>query len=506
MLVYAVDLGTTNVKVVAFDERLRRRAVSSALATYSRDGDRVEFSADRLFDLVLDLIGRCATRVQGSEGEDAIIALTGQAESLVLNDRRGAPVRPALSWLDDRAGNEAREIGEQFDADTAFAVTGQPTPSPTWPAAKLRWLARHEPRVLARASQVLMIKDEIIRRFTGTATGEVTTRGFSYLYDVPARRFWGEMLDFVSVSEDTLAPVVPAGTDLGPVRPDVLDRLPAAASYRVNAGALDHFCAMAGTGSYSPGVVSESAGTVLSLSLLTSGWTFDPRRRVSFHPGLRPGEIVLFNGVDSGGASLEWFRREGLGEMAYDDLEEQLRTRAARSAPMFLPYLTGVNPPDYFPDARGAFVGLDLAHDRIDLAYAVEEGVAHLLRRNIDALTAEPITEIVSTGGGASSAFWNQLKADACGLDVLVPDEREATCRGAAALALVASGDLDGLDDVTALDQPSSVRYPSRRSAALDARYHQFDDYLQRLFMTNPGPTPKENHDAAVLLVPDDPR
>ena len=75
--------------------------------------------------------------------------------------------------------------------------------------------------------------------------------------------------------------------------------------------------------------------------------------------------------------------------MGYDDLEAQLREYTNdRRAPIFLPYLTGVNPPDYFPDARGAFLDLDLAHGRIDLAYAVEEGVAHLLRRNVEYLTA----------------------------------------------------------------------------------------------------------------------
>lgn len=485
MLVYAVDVGTTNVKVVLFDERLRRLAVAAAPAVYQRDGDRVEFSSADLFDLVVELVGRCAGSVEDTSSHDAVIALTGQAESLVLNDGRGDAVRPALSWLDDRATAEAAEIGERFGVDRAFGVTGEPSPSATWPAAKLRWLARHEPRSLEQASAVLMVKDDLLLRFTGTTVGEVTTRGFTYLYDVRGGRYWDEMLDFVSVTAESLAAIVPAGTDLGPVRPEVADRLPPAASYRANAGALDHFCAMAGTGSYIPGVVSESAGTVLSLSLLTADWSFDPGRKVSFHNGLRPEEIVLFNGVDSGGVSLEWFRREGLAGMAYDDLETRLRARAGGSAPIFLPYLTGVNPPDYFPDARGAFLDIDLAHDRIDLAFAVEEGVAHLLRRNIDHLTPEPVREIVSTGGGASSAFWNQLKADVCGVDVLVPNEREATCRGAAALALVAAGEIGGIDDAAHLSQPPTVCYQPRRSAERDARYRLFGEYLQRLFTTH---------------------
>jgi xylulokinase len=244
---------------------------------------------------------------------------------------------------------------------------------------------------------------------------------------------------------------------------------------------------MAGTGSYSPGVVSESAGTVLSLSMLAPpGWAFDVDRKVSFHPGLRPNDVVLFSGVDSGGVCLEWFRSEGLADMAYDELEVRLGARAGGAAPYFLPYLTGVNPPDHFAHARGAFLGLDLGHDRIDLAYAVEEGVAHLLRRNVDHLTPEPVQEIVSTGGGAWSPFWNQLKADVCGVEVVVPDEREATCRGAAVLALVAAGELGSLEDAADLDRPPAVRYRPHRSAEREARYRQFDDYLTRLFTPYP--------------------
>lgn len=482
MLVYAVDLGTTNVKVVLYDERLRRLAVASAPTVYDRDEAWVEFDAAALFDLVIDLIGRCAWAVPATASHDAVIALTGQAESLVLNDRKGAPVRPALSWLDDRAGAEAAEIGEHFGIDAAFAVTGEPSPSATWPASKLRWLARHEPEALEQTAAVLMVKDELLRRFTGEAVGELTTRGFTYLYDVRGGHYWDKMLDFVSVPSGSLAPLVPAGMEVGAVRSDVVGRLPPARSYRANAGALDHFCAMLGTGSYTPGVVSESAGTVLSLSLIPVEWDFDAERKVSFHSGLRPGEIVLFNGVDSGGVSLEWFRREGLGGMPYGDLEARLAGRTAGSSPMFLPYLTGVNPPDYFADARGAFLGLDLAHDRIDLAYAVEEGVAHLLRRNVDHLASQPVREIVSTGGGSASPFWSQLKADVCGVEILVPDEREATCRGAAVLALVAAGELGAFEDAGHLDQPPTTRFRPRPSAEREGRYRQFGDYLQRLF------------------------
>lgn len=481
MLVYAVDVGTTNVKVVLYDETLRSIAVASAPASLERDGDRVEFDPVRLFETVLRLIGRCAA---GNEvaSHEAVIVLTGQAESLVLVDDRGEPVRPGLSWLDDRAVDEVRELAERFDADTAFAVTGEPFPSSTWPAAKLRWLATHEPESLLRTRQVLMVKDELIRRFTGTAVGEVTTRGFTYLWDVLRGGYWDEMLDFSGVPDGALPEVVPAGTDLGPVTEDVATRLPSCAGYRVNAGALDHFCSMAGTGSYRVGAVSESAGTVLSLSLLTENWAFDAGHKVSFHTGLLPGDVVQFNGVDSGGVALDWYRREGLAGMPFEELELRLVARAGRSAPLFLPYLTGVNPPDYFPSARGAFLDLDVAHDRVDMAYAVEEGIAHLLRRNVEFLSTPAPSEIVSSGGGTASTYFNQLKADVCGVDVVVPAEQEATCRGAAVLALVAAGRRTDLSDASGLHTPATVRYTPSGAVEHAARYGRFEDALHRLY------------------------
>jgi sugar (pentulose or hexulose) kinase len=483
VLVYAVDLGTTNIKVVLYGQRLNRLAVAHAPAVHRRRGVEVEFDPIAVFRSVLALIGECASACPDAEQHDAVIAITGQAESVVLVDDAGAPVRPGMSWLDNRAVEQAAEIAASFDPKEAFAITGEPECTATWPAAKLRWLLQNEPESLRRARAVLMIKDDLVRRFTGRLVGEATTRGFTYLYDVRGRRYWSDMLDFCGVEEGLLPEIAQPGSDVGQVREEVLPDLPPARSYRVNVAALDHFCAMVGTGSYVTGVVSESAGTVLSLSMLAEGWHFDPARRVSFHNGLREGETLLFSGADSGGVVLDWYRREALGDLPYQELESALERRGNAAAPIFLPYLTGVNPPDFLSTARGAFVGLELQHDRFDLAFAVEEGVAHLLKRNIEYLGPdEGLRSITSTGGGATSAHWSQLKADVCGLEVVVPDEQEATCRGAAVLALVACGELESLEDAARVNQPPATHYSPVTDEGRADRYRVFEDTLTRLY------------------------
>src|ERR1700677_3364781 len=111
MLIYAVDLGTTNLKVALYDECLRRLALASKAVVYDTGEGRVEFDPLAIVADVIDLIGQCA----GPSGIEtrphrAVIVLTGQAESLVLARGDMAPVRPGISWLDSRASRESAEI------------------------------------------------------------------------------------------------------------------------------------------------------------------------------------------------------------------------------------------------------------------------------------------------------------------------------------------------------------------------------------------------------------
>lgn len=494
LLIYAIDLGTTNVKVVLYDESLRALAVEREPMRYERDGDRVEFDADAVMGVVLRLVRACAERAGASADQDARIVVTGQAESFVLVDDAGRPLAPGISWMDERSAAEAAEIAAEFDAVAAFEITGESSAVPTWPATKLRWLARHRPQLIADTDRVLMIKDFVLLALTGRAVGEESTRGFTYLYDVGNRTYWREMVEFCGIRLDMLPELVPAGTDVGALLPELTAQLPPAASYIVNAGALDHFCAMVGTSSYRAGAADVSAGTVLSISALAKDWHFEPTSGVSFHSGVRQGDIVLFTCADSGGVALSWFHSAVAGDaLSYDELEGQLPTRDRLAAPLFLPYLTGVNPPDFDPEARGAFLGLRLQHDRIDLALAVMEGIAHLLRRNIDDLATHEgmqLGELASAGGGTMSRFWNQLKADATGLPLRVPEEPEAACRGAAILALVAAGVIADIDDTGALHQPHETVYLPSNDGARDIRYGAFVDALHTLFgaqaRTNP--------------------
>jgi len=150
----------------------------------------------------------------------------------------------------------------------------------------------------------------------------------------------------------------------------------------------------------------------------------------------------------SAGGSLRWFR-DALGQSEKSVAEllgrdpYELLTKEARRAPpgseglVFLPYLTGERTPHPDPNARGAFVGLTLRHNKSHLTRAVLEGVAFGLRDSLELLKelGQSVSQVRVSGGGARSALWQQILADVFGVELVTVNVTEGAAYGAALLA-----------------------------------------------------------------------
>ena len=87
----------------------------------------------------------------------------------------------------------------------------------------------------------------------------------------------------------------------------------------------------------------------------------------------------------SAAGSLRWLRDTIGGDVDYDELLAGAeRWEPGVEGLLFAPYLAGERTPYPDPDARGAFLGLGLRHDRGALTRAVLEGVAFGLRDALD--------------------------------------------------------------------------------------------------------------------------
>ena len=493
MFFIGVDLGTTNIKVVLYNERLTPEASCSCAVEYRRDGNLVEFDAEAYFENLASMIDQCCAKIFWVKPYPiAQIVLTGQAESLVVLGKDGKPLRNAISWLDMRSGEECETLKAAFDADTCYGITGQPEITPTYPVTKILWLRRHEPEVFAAADKYLLLKDYIQYQMCGTFMGDHSIYTFSHYFNIVDKTYWKEILDFCGIREDQLPPTVPSGTVAGTATAAFQQQSGVAAETKINVGTLDHFAGMIGTGNIHEGTVSESTGTVLALATLLEKPVFSPER-VALHAGPFDGTYVLLPVCESGGSSLEWFKKACMPDVSYDELNKVLETRTQPGRAIFLPYITGTNAPEYSMTASGTFFGCRAEQDAYDLAQAVMEGVAHLLNRNIVAVERAglPVRQIISTGGGARSALWCQMKADLTGKTVYVPKDKEAACLGAALMGAVSEGLFRNYDEAAAVCVSMEQEYhpdPNKKEAYAKkaALYDTLYEALQPAFRMQP--------------------
>jgi xylulokinase len=182
--------------------------------------------------------------------------------------------------------------------------------------------------------------------------------------------------------------------------------------------------------------------------------TFDPAGRVHAFCHAVPGRWHLMSVMLSAAGSLRWFRDVLAPGVEFGDLVALAAEVPAGSEGLwFLPYLSGERSPHPDPLARGAFVGLTLAHDRRHLTRAVLEGVAFGLRDGLDLMVAAGMpapAQIRASGGGTVSPLWRQILADVLGAEIATVNTSEGAAYGAGLLAAVGAGWYRSVEDAAA--------------------------------------------------------
>jgi xylulokinase len=190
----------------------------------------------------------------------------------------------------------------------------------------------------------------------------------------------------------------------------------------------------------------------MALSLGTSGVVFaatdrpihEPQGIVHAFCHAVPDRWHMMSVMLSAAGSLRWFRDVLAPGMEFGDLvASAVEIAPGSDGLLFLPYLTGERSPHPDPAARGAFIGLTLAHDRRHMTRAVLEGVAFGLRDGLDLMVGAGMPapdQIRASGGGTASALWRQVLADVLDVEIATVDTTEGAAYGAGLLAAVGAG------------------------------------------------------------------
>jgi xylulokinase len=408
-----LDVGTTGVKALALSEE--GEVISRAERGYPLSTPRPGWAEQD----PEDWWRATQAALADLQVQPSVIGFSGQMHGLVALGAQDRVLRPAILWNDQRTGAESAEIEERVGLARLIALTGNRA-LPGFTAPKLLWLRRNEPETYAHIRRILLPKDYVRLRLTGEHAIDVADASGTLLFDV-ARRQWSEdMLDALGLPREWLPPAHES-TEIG--------------------GAGDQAAGAIGVGVVDPGVLSVVLGTSGVVFASLEEFAADPVARLHTFCHAVPERWHAMGVMLSAAGSLRWLR-DTIGG-TYDDL----LTAAASWPPgteglLFQPYLVGERTPHADPNARGAFVGLSVRHDRGALVRAVLEGVAYGLRDSLELLRQLGVNADVArvSGGGARSELWLQIVASVLDLPLERTVVEEGAAFGAALLGGVSAG------------------------------------------------------------------
>lgn len=436
--ILAHDLGTSGNKACLFDQH--GQFVASHLETYGVDYPRAGWAEQNPNDWWRAICNSTRALIAASNitsRDIAVVTFSGQMMGVIPLDGQNRPLRSAIIWADQRAVEEATLIAERCDPNEVYRRTGHRI-SPSYMAAKMMWIKRHQPDIHAQTRRFLMAKDYVALKLTGELVTDPSDASGSNLFDLVRRAWCDDFLDELELDRARL-PRISASTEvIGYVTRAASEETGLAVGTPVVIGGGDGACATIGAGAVDIGDAYCVLGTSSWIAFSSSQPLLDPAQRTFTFHHVMPMRYIPMGTMQSAGSARAWLVR-AVGEQSDDAIAQ---VEPGCGGLLFLPYLIGERSPWWNPNARAAFVGLTMNHGPTEMMRAVLEGVAFNLKIIFDALSAHaPLHALRLIGGGARNAIWPQILADVLGVPLDIPNlTAEATSWGAAVVGGVGAG------------------------------------------------------------------
>ncbi|HYW55191.1 MAG TPA: gluconokinase [Dongiaceae bacterium] len=479
--VVGIDLGTSAVKVLAITTG--GREVASASEFYGLETPQAEFveqDADVVYRATMRVLARVLSDVRMRGSEVAAIGFSSAMHGVLCVDESGEPLSHVITWMDRRAHAVADKWRSDGTGLALYGSTGAPM-HPMLPVAKLRWLLENDAELFARTRRFVGLKELVVFRWTGEWLVDHGIASATGMLDLRTREWNARALQLAGVGAERLSRPAPPSTALRSFRPAIARELGLAHPTAVVLASSDGALANVGVGAVGQGDVALTLGTSGAVRVLAPEPVLDARAR-TFCYCADDARYVVGGPTSAAGASLDYIFALLLDELPKEErfaraAELAAQIGAGADGLVVLPFFGGERAPYWNSALRGAFDGLDLAHDRRTILRAAFEGVVFGVYAVYDVVreTARDARRLLLSGGLTKAPLVRQLLADVFGLPAVQPHEQEASAFGAALIAAQAVG---LVADATEAARAVGYDAPTEPNPELATRYRvAFEKY-----------------------------
>ena len=448
-IIIGVDIGTTNIKLVASNE------YGTILVTETRDSPvirisdkEIEQDPELVFSIVNQLLANVIVNLPVADIK--AICFSAAMHSIIAIDGEGALLTNAILWGDTRSAKQAAQIKQANNENELYQEIAVPI-HPSLPLCKIVWLREEMPEIFKKAAKFISIKEYLFFKWFGKYIIDHSIAAATGMLDIHTLQWSKKALAIAGISEDKLSAIVPAThaeTKLYKRYTD-LHGIPGNIPFII--GSSDGCLVNIGSSVFKDNEATLTIGTSGAVRITLPKPVLNDKPVLFCYPVLK--DLYVKGGaVNNGGNVMQWFA-ENIAQYNGDDysalIEEAASVHAGADGLIFLPYLQGERAPIWNAMARGVFFGINSMHNKTHFTRAVLEGISFGLYDvfcELNKNTTE-IDTIYVSGGFTRSGFWVQMISDIFNKKVIVSDVADASSIGAIQMGMYATGMIKKISD-----------------------------------------------------------
>jgi gluconokinase len=447
--IITIDIGTTKVKVSAFDESnnlLGGR--QGTYPTFHPQPDYSEQDPEQIFLTVLYALKSLINDELTKKCRPVALVFGASMHSVLPIDKYGVPLRNAVIWADNRGRDEANVLKESAIGRDIYERTGTPL-HPMSPLVKIRWFGQNSPAAwFEKVYKFISIKEYIIYQLTGQLVIDQSIASSTGLFNIHTLQWEPAALAYAGIKTQQLSEAVPIFFSDLKLKKEYIRLFRLSSTTKVIVGASDGCLATLGAGVVTEGNATITIGSSGAMRVAGTQVIQDSQQRF-FNYILTEGKYISGGPTNNGGVVFEWFVQQFGASGVHLDMEQtvkQLLIEAERVSSgagglLFLPYLLGERAPLWNANARGAYLGVNITHERRHFIRATVEGIVYEMY-SIGKLLQQyrSIENLYINGAYATLPLFAQILSDVFGKTVYINDKHDSASAGAALLALTHLG------------------------------------------------------------------